>query len=137
MKNRRRKHLIDSAVQGALVKRILIQWGLFLAMACMTLPLWRILTGAEPLGPFSVLMARGWVASGPIFVILLAMLPMFIWDTITFSQRFAGPMYRFHKTIQDLNAGGEFRRIQLRKGDFWTQFADDFNTMMERMEERK
>lgn len=136
MKNRRRKRIIDLAVQGALAKRILFHWLLFLAAACMVLPLWRIVTGAEPLAPFSVLMARSWVASGPVFVILLAMLPVFVWDTITFSHRFAGPMYRFHKVVRDLNAGEEVRRIKLRKGDFWTKFADDFNVMIERMDDR-
>jgi len=136
MKPRRRRRFIDSAVQGALVRRILRQWFVFLAMACITVPLWRILTGAEPLGPFSVLMARSWVASAPVFVILIAMLPLFVWDTVTFSHRFAGPMYRFHKTIRDLNSGEEFSRIKLRKGDFWTDFADDFNSLMERTKER-
>jgi methyl-accepting chemotaxis protein len=136
MKNRRKQRFIDLAVQGALIRRILLHWFLFLATACMVLPVWRIVTGAEPLGPFTELMARGWVHSGPIFVILLAMLPVFVWDTVRFSQRFAGPMYRFHKTIQDINAGEESRRIKLREGDFWTQVADDFNVMMERMEQR-
>lgn len=136
MKNRRRKRLIDSAVQGALVRRILVHWLLFLGMACLTLPLWRIATGAEPLGPFTMLMTRGWIASAPVFVVLLAMLPLFVWDTVTFSQRFAGPMYRFHKTVRDLNAGEQFHPIRLRKGDFWMEFAEDFNTMVERMEER-
>ncbi len=136
MKNRRKKRFVDFAVQGALIRRILLHWLLFLATACMVLPVWRIVTGAEPLGPFAELMSRGWVHSGPIFVILLAMLPVFVWDTVRFSQRFAGPMCRFHKTIQDINAGEGTRRIKLRQGDFWTQFADDFNTMMERMEQR-
>ncbi len=136
MKNRRGKQFVDRAVQGALARRILLHWLLFLIALCMVLPLWRIMTGAEPLGPFGEIMARGFVHCAPALVILLAMLPVFVWDTVKFSQRFAGPMYRFHKIVQDINAGKESHPIKLRKGDFWTQFAAEFNIMMERMDKR-
>lgn len=134
MRNRRGKHFIDRAVQGALARRILLHWSLFLVAICMVLPLWRIMTGDEPLGPFGATMARSFVHCAPALVILLAMLPIFVWDTVKFSQRFAGPMYRFQRTIEEINAGKEFRPIRLRKGDFWTQFAAEFNIMMDRMD---
>jgi hypothetical protein len=64
---------------------------------------------------------------------LIAILPLFVWDTVTLSHRFAGPMCRFHNSIKRLAAGEEVRPIRLRKGDFWTNFADDFNVLLERL----
>ena len=133
MKNRRRKRFIDSAVQGALVRRIVLHWLIFFVMALLTLSLWRLVRSPDFFGGFSAMMVQGWKETAPTLVIMIVMLPLFVWDTLTFSHRFAGPMYRFHRTIQNLNAGEQFRPIRLRKGDFWTDFADDFNTMVERL----
>ncbi len=77
-----------------------------------------------------------WVHSAPVFIILLALLPVFVWDTVKLSHRLAGPMYRFHKTVQRLAAGEEVEPIKLRKGDPWNDFAIDFNAMVERFNSR-
>ncbi|OHB85976.1 MAG: hypothetical protein A2V98_09380 [Planctomycetes bacterium RBG_16_64_12] len=133
MNNRRRKRYIDSAVQGALVRRIILHWLLFLAAALVVLPFWQVLSSGNLFSPFSRLMADGWAATAPVFVILIAMIPIFVWDTVTLSNRFVGPMYRFHKTIERLAAGEEVEPIRLRKGDFWKDVADDFNAVLERI----
>ena len=132
MKNRRKKRFVDSLVQGALIRRITLHWLLFFVMASVTMSLWRLMTSPEFDGPFSTLILRSWSETVPILVILAAMLPIFVWDTITFSHRFAGPMYRFHATVRRLAAGETVEPIRLRKGDFWLEFADDFNAMVER-----
>lgn len=133
MKSRRRKRFVDSAVQGALARRTILHWLIFLAMACVTLPLVRIWSSGDLFSPFSTLFAKSWAETSPVFVVLLAMLPIFVWDTVTLSHRFAGPMYRFQKTVRSLVAGEEVRPIRLRKGDFWTGFADDLNTLIDRL----
>ena len=133
MRNRRKKRFIDSAVQGAIGRRIALHWLMFFAMAFLTLPLWRLMSSTEFTGPFSTLLLRSWAETAPVLVILIAMLPIFVWDTVKFSHRFAGPMYRFHKTVKSLSAGEEVQPIRLRKGDFWMDVADDFNSMIERL----
>ena len=133
MRNRRRKRFIDSAVQGAISRRIARHWIIFLAMVFMVLPLWRLMLATEFTGSFSALIFRSWLETLPVLVVLIAMLPIFVWDTVKLSHRFAGPMYRFHKTLKSLAAGEEVRPIRLREGDFWTEFADDFNTMVQRL----
>ena len=134
MRNRRHKHFVDLAVQGALARRITLHWLIFLAMACLALPLWQLRSHGVFSSSFSQMMTEGWVAMAPVFIILIAMLPIFVWDTVKFSHRFTGPMCRFQKAIRSLAAGEETRSIRLRKGDFWTEFADDFNQMLERVE---
>lgn len=134
MKNRRTKRFIDSSVQGALVRRIVLHWLIFLALAFLTLSLWQIISTGDIFRPFSVLILEGWTATAPVLVVLVAMLPIFVWDTLTLSHRFAGPMLRFQSTIKSLNAGESIRPVKLRKGDFWTEFADDLNVLIERLE---
>ena len=61
------------------------------------------------------------------------MIPIFVWDTVTLSHRFAGPMYRFRKTLQELAAHGEAPPVKLRDRDFWQDVANDFNAVLERL----
>ena len=133
MNNRRRKRFIDSAVQGALLRRLILHWFIFLVIACIALPLWRVMYTTGFSQPFSSLMLQSWMELAPVFLVLIAMVPIFVWDTITFSHRFAGPMYRFHSTIRGILAGNRYRNIKLRKGDFWTDFADDLNQLGNRV----
>lgn len=137
MKCRRKKQFIDSAVQGALVKRIILHWLIFLALAGLMLPIWQLWSSGDIFRPFSTIMLEGWKSTAPVFFALVALLPLFIWDTVMFSNRFAGPMYRFHGSIRKLAAGDDVPPIKLRKGDFWTDFADDFNELLKRLEDEK
>ena len=137
MKSRRKKQFIDSAVQGALARRIILHWLIFFVMVFFTLPLWHLMSSAEVFSPFSELMQESWAETAPVFVILLAMIPIFVWDTVTFSNRFTGPMYRLHSSIKSLAAAEEVQPIRLRKGDVWTNVAEDFNTMLERISREK
>jgi methyl-accepting chemotaxis protein len=133
MKNRRRKLFIDRPVQGAIARRITLHWILFFFILFFTLPFWRLCYRADLSAPFSTLLLQGLAETAPVFVLLLATLPMFIWDTVKLSHRFAGPMYRLQKALQDLAAGDEPSPIRLRKGDFWKDVADDFNAMLDRL----
>lgn len=133
MKNQRKKRFIDRPVQGALVRRIVLHWLTFFALLVLVLPLWKVMHSGNLTGSFSTLMARGWAETAPAFIILLAMMPIFVWDTVTLSHRFAGPMYRFRKTLQELAARGEAPQVRLRNGDFWQDVAEEFNVMLERL----
>ena len=132
MRNRRKKQFVDRAVQGALARRIILHWLLFFTMAFFVFPLWKLLSSGDLSRPFAELMLRSWAETAPVLFVLVAMIPIFVWDTMTLSHRFAGPVYRFHKAIRDLAAGEEVPPIKLRKGDFWKNVAEDFNVMMER-----
>ena len=133
MKNLRKKQFIGSAVQGALTRRIVLHWLILFALSAVTLPLWQVLRGGDFSAPLSKLMLTGMAETAPVFIILLALLPIFVRDTVTFSHRFAGPVYRIRQGIKGLAAGEDVRPIRLRKGDFWKDVAEDFNTMLENL----
>ena len=137
MRNRRRKQFIDKAVQGALIRRIVLHWMMFFTMAFFVFPLWKLLSSGDLSRPFTELMLRSLAETVPVLAILIAMIPIFVWDTVTLSNRFAGPVYRFHKAIRGLTAGEEVPPIKLRKGDFWKNVAEDFNVMMERFKSER
>ncbi len=133
MKNRRKRYYIDSVVQGVLLRRIVLHWFIFFALASVLMPLWHVMQTATFSKPFGSLLIEGWKETLPVLLLLGAMLPIFVWDTLKLSHRFAGPMYRIHQTIRGLIAGEDFRPIRLRPGDFWKDMAADFNCMVQRL----
>lgn len=136
MKNRRSRKLIDRKVQGRLVVGIAAHWLLYFMLILCAIPMWHIITVSGFTKPFPTVLADSWAEMTPVFLFLAAVLPIFIWETIKFSNRFVGPMYRLHRTIRDINGGAPFRPIHFRENDFWHDVADDFNTMMKRLTEQ-
>ena len=51
------------------------------------------------------------------------------------SHKLAGPVYRFEQVCKAIAKGDFSQRVRLRKGDFFTELQDDFNAMMDRVEE--
>ncbi|MCI0376505.1 MAG: hypothetical protein L0215_02745 [Gemmataceae bacterium] len=60
----------------------------------------------------------------------------FIYDCLRFTHRIVGPIYRFRRTVQAINAGEEVQLIQLREGDQLHGLKDDVNQMLRLLEER-
>lgn len=56
---------------------------------------------------------------------------------IFFSHRVAGPIYRMNRHMQDITAGSEKMTFQVRQGDFFSELADNFNSMIVKMERKK
>ena len=133
MSNRRTKYWIDLAVQGSIVRRILCHWLVFFTLCMLLLPIWRVVSGAEVIGPFSTLLMQAWVETGPAFVLMLLLLPLFVWDTVKLSNRFAGPMYRFRSALRHAAAGEHVAPVNFREGDFWKEVAKDLNIVLERL----
>jgi len=137
MINRRKKKFVDRKVQGRLILGIAIHWLLYFVLILCTIPMWHILTVSGFSEPFPVVLAESWGSMTPVFLFLAAVLPIFIWETVKFSNRFVGPMYRLHKTIRSINAGEPFQPIHFREDDFWHDVADDFNAMMKKLSENE
>ena len=51
------------------------------------------------------------------------------------SHKMAGPVYRFEQTCKAIAKGDFSQRIHLRKGDQLMELQDEFNKMMDRVEE--
>lgn len=54
---------------------------------------------------------------------------------IFFSHKIAGPMYKLQKFLRGVREGGFTERLFFRKGDYFTEVADDVNITLEQIEE--
>ena len=132
-KKRMRKHLfIDPKVQGALVTRVVFYWILCIMTVFLMLLCWRIVTG--PARMFYTHLDDMWFFYGPALVASLLLLPLVIIDVIRLSNRFAGPMLRLRRAIRELARGEHVEPIEFRDGDFWGEFAEEFNTLLARVQ---
>ena len=61
---------------------------------------------------------------------MIALLPVFVLDSVKVSNKFVGPIKRLKETIADLSAGKDVEPLAFREGDFWHALAHDFNKMI-------
>ena len=134
MNERRTKIVSYKKIQFGLAKRIMLHWAILFLTSFALLTVWQLLVSGEPFNLFSDHMKSMWVKVIPIFVVFLTLLPVFIYDTIKFSNKFTGPVYRLQKTIQSLAEGDVASQVKFRKKDFWHDLADDFNELLEKAE---
>jgi nitrogen fixation/metabolism regulation signal transduction histidine kinase len=127
----RKKTFVDPKVQGALVRRLVMHWCAFIAVAALVAFCLQVLSN-----PFTSIREHAqnvWWTHGPFLLVMVFMLPVFIVDTIKLSHRFAGPIYRMRETIRSLAKGGAYTPMKFRDLDFWQGLAEDFNAMVERL----
>jgi hypothetical protein len=129
---RRTKKFIDSRVQGALARRIILHWVVFLGVGVLVAFILQVLS--NPFRPLASHAQDMWWTHGPFLLVLFFLLPVFVVDTIKLSHRFAGPIYALRKAIREVAHGDKPRRLKFRKRDFWRELADDYNAMLEKLE---
>jgi hypothetical protein len=127
-RGQRKQLFVDQKVQGALVVRTIGYWAFCLLSITLMLLCWRIATG--PARMFYMHFDDMWFHFGPALVASLILLPMVVVDVVRMSNRFVGPMVRFRRMMKDLAAGKPVRPITLRDGDFWQDYAKDFNAVL-------
>lgn len=94
---------------------------------------WRI-ANSEP-QPFESHMHALKADFGPAAMGSLLLLPIVLIDVLRLSNRFTGPMFRVRQTMNLLAQGEAVRPLAFRDGDFWTEFAGDFNAVAARLRE--
>jgi len=129
---RRKKRFIDANVQGALARRIIFHWIVFLVVASLAAFILQVLT--DPFRPLADHLHDLWWTHGPFLLVLLFLLPVFIVDTIKISHRFAGPVFALRRAIRDVVQGKPPRKLNFRRHDFWHELANDYNAMLLRLE---
>jgi len=125
---RRQKKYIDSCVQGALTRRIILHWLMFLAVGSLVAFILQVLS--NPFRPLSEHARDMWWTHGPFLLVLLFLLPVFVVDTIKLSHRFAGPIYALRRALREIALGEKPRRLKFRKHDFWHGLADEYNAVL-------
>jgi hypothetical protein len=61
---------------------------------------------------------------------------LFLYDAVIFSHRVVGPLYRFRQVFKAIAAGEEVSLIRLRKRDYLVEMQNDFNEMLQVLEQR-
>ena len=132
---KRKSLFVDPKVQSALAVRLAVHWLLFAAItAVITISLkWF----SDPFQPFSSLLSAFFNDQWPMLLTMALLLPTFIYDSLKLSNRFAGPVIRFRRHVNEIADGGELKHLQFRKGDFWHELAGDFNRMLARFRENE
>ncbi len=75
------------------------------------------------------------IVSDFFYKIAIYVLLVIIISTII-SHKMAGPVYRFEQTCKEIAKGNFSQRVHLRKGDQLIELQDEFNHMMDVIEER-
>ena len=127
---KRRKLFVDRAVQGSLLRRVALHWALYFTGMVIVLGIFYVLKALATSQPMSL---NDFFQDHMItFAVLLALVPVFLYDTLKLSHRFAGPIVRLRNGLRDWADGKEVVAIKFRQQDFWTELADYFNQAVER-----
>ena len=128
----RRQLFVDSKIQGALALRVVLYWVVCLITITLMLLCWRILTG--PARMFYQHFDDMWFFYGPALLASFMLLPLVIIDVVRVSNRFVGPCLRLRRSMRDLGRGEPVQPIKFREGDFWHDFAEEFNALAARVQ---
>ena len=130
---RRKKDFIDPEVQGAIARRLVLHWFVFLVVACcLSVAVKWMLNPFEYASAYELLVA-GWYAYSPVLLVLVCLAPVFIFDAVRLSNRFSGPVYRLRMATRQLAEGEVPENIEFRGADFWKDLAADFNRIAYRI----
>ena len=129
---KRKKMFIDPEVQGTILWRLGLHWLLAVVTIVGYLFVMQVLTTGFTQS-FSDHCRDLFQKYGMLLVVLATVFPVFAWDSVKLSHRFAGPMYSFRRTLRQLASGENVRQMKFRRKDFWKEMADDLNTIAERL----
>ncbi len=138
MRSKRQKLFVDKGVQGALVRRvatywIVSSWGIFCVLAGFPIGV-ALAIGVPTELTVGSLLYQSWLDFWPSLIASFIVFPVIVWDLLRLSHRFVGPMIRLRNALRDLADGKQVRPIAFRDGDFWCEFAAEFNRVAARLE---
>ena len=129
-KSKRGQLYVDSHVQGAIVRRVMVYWACCALFVVIPLCIGNALRRPDLL--FYEQFANFWDHYWPVLVGMACMLPFFLLDALRLSNRFAGPLFRLRRHIHLLAENKPVEPLQFREGDFYHEMALDFNRILER-----
>lgn len=132
MAAKRCKVYVDRTVQGAIAKRVILHWFFFFGLTSVSLLMLEYFLGDAQ---SSLMEHAGAVVSkyAFFFVLMMAIMPTFIYDTIKLSHRFAGPIVRLKESLRGLANGEAVPNMKFRDNDFWRELSEDFNRVTDRV----
>lgn len=125
----RRRVWIDEQLQGVVLQRVILYW--FMCFVFLTVPILIGKTMADPSRFFFQHFPKVVVEYWPMYVGLMALLPVIAYDTLMVSHRVAGPMFRVRKELELLAKGESTPGVQLRQQDFFQDVVEPINEIRE------
>lgn len=120
--------MVDHQVQRSLLVRIACHWLAAAAASLVFLAVMQVFGAAERLS-IAEHAALMWEKYGVLVVVVGALTPVFLYDTLKMSHRFAGPMVSFRRALAELAEGKKIKPIEFRHDDFWKEIAADLNSV--------
>lgn len=80
-----------------------------------------------PTDPWATTFSLAWQRFIPFVIVSISLVPVFVWDAIKLSNRFAGPIVRVRHALAQIADGQSPKPIEFRNGDFWKSLAVDLN----------
>jgi hypothetical protein len=125
--NPRWRVFVDRPVQGTLLFRAVAYWAMSLITQQLIVFLFVLATSSsDDLGAKG---ARLWWYAQLSVVAALAILPLILFDILTLSHRWVGPIFRLRASVHALSLGEVVPPIRFREGDFWQDLARDINVV--------
>lgn len=126
----RRKTVVDPEVQGGIMRKFAIHWAIFFVCNSIALMIW-VRLFEQPDADWGQTFSTTFKRFLPFFVITIALVPAFVWDSMKFTNQFAGPILRLRNAMLDASRGRAVPPLHFRSSDFWQEVATSFNRLME------
>ena len=123
--HKRKRVFADLKIQGGLCLRVSVYWLACNAMLVLTILALDLLGDGAGVSLWSYLL--------PACIASFLVLPVALLDLLIFSNRFAGPWYRFSKQFDQLADGQAVDRLKFRPGDYCQDLSTNFNRVRERL----
>lgn len=123
----------DWKLQGMFCMRICAYWLICQAAMVVTILGFLTLAGQSEVGV--AVDDSPWRFISPAIVASFLFLPLLLLDNLRFTNRFAGPIYRFRKDFQKLADGEDVSRLDFRKGDYFSDLSKNFNAIQSRLKQ--
>jgi hypothetical protein len=137
LKSLRKKTFLSATIQGGILWRLSLYWGIYHVVLWHVMFLYRylqyrgeLLAGGTP-QTFNELYGSFALNNYSLVVCAVALWPIILWDMVRVTHRVAGPLVRFQGALRELAKGKRIDRIRLRKGDLLGEFQEVFNQFLE------
>jgi hypothetical protein len=129
-----RKQVWVNPFQTQLFVRVGVYWLIYTFTLFNFMFIWRLLR--EGKGDLAEQFLGCLADNVPLFFCLAIVGPWLARDAVRFSNRLVGPLYRFKQTMQTIAGNEPVPLIRLRRGDFLLDMQDEFNAMIQSLQER-
>jgi hypothetical protein len=133
---KRARKYVDRNVQGGLLTRMAIHWGVFFFTSAFAYIVVQAIVSPNGTS-FLQRIQNSLTEFSLLGLLMLTLMPAFFLDVVRFSNRFAGPIVRLRRFLRELGENGEVPPLKFRDDDFWMEIAKEFNVCRERIYRQK